>query len=50
MASDHGGALPAGQAEEIATRYKRLAQATVAEVNTHSSWTVARGGATDPTG
>ncbi|GAA1920162.1 FAD-dependent monooxygenase [Streptantibioticus ferralitis] len=39
-AAEHGGALPVGQAEEIANRYKKLAQATVAQVNTHASWTV----------
>ncbi|MFD5511477.1 FAD-dependent monooxygenase [Streptomyces sp. NPDC127051] len=44
-AEEHGGALPAGQAEQIATHYKRLSQATVAQVNTHSSWTVPRRGA-----
>ncbi|MYW01773.1 flavin-dependent oxidoreductase [Streptomyces sp. SID3343] len=54
-AAEHGGPLPAGRAERIATRYKRLAQATVAQVNTHPSWTVprpapdpTRGGAPDP--
>ncbi|WP_406186419.1 FAD-dependent monooxygenase [Streptomyces sp. NBC_01006] len=44
-AEEHGGALPAGQAEQIATHYKTLSQATVAQVNTHSSWTVPRRGA-----
>ncbi|MER6202288.1 FAD-dependent monooxygenase [Streptomyces sp. NPDC001586] len=39
-AEDHGGALPAGQAEKIATHYRGLAGATVAQVNTHPSWTV----------
>ncbi|MFF2789396.1 FAD-dependent monooxygenase [Streptomyces sp. NPDC058049] len=39
-AEEHGGALPAGWAERIATRYKRLGRATVAQVNTASSWTV----------
>ncbi|WP_329625254.1 FAD-dependent monooxygenase [Streptomyces sp. NBC_01255] len=43
----HGGALPAGQAETIATGYRKLTRATVVQVNTHSSWTVPRG-ATDP--
>jgi 2-polyprenyl-6-methoxyphenol hydroxylase-like FAD-dependent oxidoreductase len=41
-AAEHGGALPVGQAEKIANRYKKLAQATVAQVNTHASWTVSR--------
>ncbi|MFF8732448.1 flavin-dependent oxidoreductase [Streptomyces sp. NPDC015171] len=41
-AEDHGGALPAGQAEKIATDYRTLAQATAAQVNTHPSWTVPR--------
>ncbi|WP_405798078.1 flavin-dependent oxidoreductase [Streptomyces sp. NBC_01506] len=39
-AAAHGGPLPAGRAEEIANRYKHLAHATVAQVNTHPSWTV----------
>ncbi|MFD0149459.1 FAD-dependent monooxygenase [Streptomyces sp. NPDC055721] len=39
-AEEHGGALPAGQAEQIAARYKELGRATVAQVNTDSSWTV----------
>lgn len=40
-AEEHGGALAAaGWAEGIATRYKRLGRATVAQVNSHSSWTV----------
>ncbi|MDH6708412.1 2-polyprenyl-6-methoxyphenol hydroxylase-like FAD-dependent oxidoreductase [Kitasatospora sp. MAA19] len=39
-AEEHDGELPLGQAEEIATRYKRLAGATVPQVNTHPSWTV----------
>ncbi|OPC85338.1 flavin-dependent oxidoreductase [Embleya scabrispora] len=39
-AAEHAGPLSADRAEEIATRYKRLAQATVAQVNTHASWTV----------
>ncbi|MBB4889151.1 2-polyprenyl-6-methoxyphenol hydroxylase-like FAD-dependent oxidoreductase [Streptomyces netropsis] len=39
-AVDHGGPLPAGRAEEIATRYRRLAQATAAQVNSHTSWTI----------
>ncbi|MFF4457343.1 flavin-dependent oxidoreductase [Streptomyces goshikiensis] len=39
-AEEHGGALPAGWAERIATRYKRLGRATVAQVNSGSSWTV----------
>ncbi|MGW6986805.1 FAD-dependent monooxygenase [Streptomyces sp. NPDC054946] len=40
-AEEHGGALPtAGWAERIATRYKRLGRATVAQVNSNSSWTV----------
>lgn len=41
-AAGHGGPLPRGQAEEIATRYRRLAEATVPQVNTHPSWTVPR--------
>ncbi|MFE5943528.1 FAD-dependent monooxygenase [Streptomyces sp. NPDC056480] len=41
-AEAHGGALPAGQAEAIATGYRKLAGATVAQVNTHPSWTVPR--------
>ncbi|MFI9276290.1 FAD-dependent monooxygenase, partial [Kitasatospora sp. NPDC052896] len=41
-AAERDGALPVGQAEEIANRYKKLAQATVAQVNTHPSWTVPR--------
>ncbi|MER5353675.1 FAD-dependent monooxygenase [Kitasatospora sp. NPDC002551] len=40
LAEENSGALPAGEAERIATRYKRLAGATVTEVNTHPSWTV----------
>ncbi|MFI1865229.1 FAD-dependent monooxygenase [Streptomyces jumonjinensis] len=48
-AADHGGALPAGQAEEIATRYRELARSTVAQVNAHASWTVPRHAA-DPAG
>ncbi|MFI1015252.1 FAD-dependent monooxygenase [Streptomyces sp. NPDC020965] len=36
----HGGTLPAGQADRMATRYRELAQATVDQVNTHASWTV----------
>ncbi|MEU0686182.1 FAD-dependent monooxygenase [Streptomyces uncialis] len=39
-AADRGGALPTGQADRIAHRYRKLAQATVAQVNTHPSWTV----------
>ncbi|MFD5086358.1 FAD-dependent monooxygenase [Kitasatospora sp. NPDC058201] len=39
-AEEHGGALPVGEAERIATRYKTLAGATVTQVNTHPSWTV----------
>ncbi|MFD5412004.1 FAD-dependent monooxygenase [Streptomyces nojiriensis] len=39
-AEEHGGVLPAGWAERIATRYKRLGRATVAQVNSGSSWTV----------
>ncbi|GAA2725451.1 MULTISPECIES: FAD-dependent monooxygenase [Streptomyces] len=41
-AAEHGGPLPAGQAEAIAHGYKELAQATVSQVNSHTSWTVAR--------
>ncbi|MFD4322518.1 FAD-dependent monooxygenase [Streptomyces sp. NPDC058548] len=41
-AEAHDGALPAGQAETIATDYRKLARATVAQVNTHASWTVPR--------
>ncbi|MFD8980362.1 flavin-dependent oxidoreductase [Streptomyces sp. NPDC059564] len=47
-AAERGGTLPDGQAEKIANRYKKLAQATVAQVNTHPSWTVPRN-APDPT-
>lgn len=43
-AAEHGGALPAGRAERIADRYRTLAGATVAQVNTHASWTVVRDG------
>lgn len=39
-AADHGGALPAGQAEKIADHYRQLTQATVGQVNSHASWTV----------
>ncbi|MFJ5197734.1 FAD-dependent monooxygenase [Streptomyces sp. NPDC088394] len=39
-AADHGGALPAGQAEKIADHYRELTRATVGQVNTHASWTV----------
>ncbi|MER6912737.1 FAD-dependent monooxygenase [Streptomyces sp. NPDC000594] len=39
-AEDHGGPLPARRAEELATRYRELARATVTQVNTHASWTV----------
>ncbi|GLX34376.1 flavin-dependent oxidoreductase [Streptomyces roseochromogenus] len=39
-AEEHGGAVPAGWAERIATRYKRLGRATVGQVNAASSWTV----------
>ncbi|MFJ3841713.1 FAD-dependent monooxygenase [Streptomyces sp. NPDC090054] len=39
-AEEHGGAPPAGWAERIATRYKRLGRATVGQVNSDSSWTV----------
>lgn len=46
-AAEHGGPLPAGQAEKIATHYRKLARATVAQVNTHPSWTVPHR-ATDP--
>ncbi|MFJ2863939.1 hypothetical protein [Kitasatospora sp. NPDC087314] len=34
-AEEHGGELPLGQAEEIATRYQRLAGAAVTQVNAH---------------
>ncbi|QDY80164.1 FAD-dependent monooxygenase [Streptomyces qinzhouensis] len=40
LASDHGGPLPVGRAEDIAHDYRELAQATAARVNTHTSWTV----------
>ncbi|MFF2348823.1 FAD-dependent monooxygenase [Kitasatospora sp. NPDC058115] len=40
LAEEHDGALPVGEAEKIATRYKRLAGATVTQVNTRPSWTV----------
>ncbi|WP_324197170.1 FAD-dependent monooxygenase [Streptomyces sp. NRRL B-1677] len=46
-AEAHGGPLPAGQADKIATDYRRLAQATAAQVNTRPSWTVQHR-ATDP--
>ncbi|MEV6075845.1 FAD-dependent monooxygenase [Streptomyces sp. NPDC052069] len=46
-AADHGGALPAGQAENIAERYRELTRATVTQVNTHTSWAVPRH-ATEP--
>ncbi|EDY52435.1 salicylate hydroxylase [Streptomyces clavuligerus] len=39
-AAEHGGALPAGQAEKISEAYKSLAQATAEQVNGHASWTV----------
>jgi 2-polyprenyl-6-methoxyphenol hydroxylase-like FAD-dependent oxidoreductase len=39
-AEERGGALPASRAESITARYKHLSQATVAQVNTHPSWTV----------
>ncbi|WP_406368035.1 FAD-dependent monooxygenase [Streptomyces sp. NBC_01546] len=39
-AEEHGGPLPTGQAGQITTRYKRLAGATAAQVNTRRSWTV----------
>ncbi|MFD8815701.1 FAD-dependent monooxygenase, partial [Streptomyces sp. NPDC059627] len=39
-AAEHGGPLPAGEAEEIAHGYKELAGATAAQVNGHPSWTV----------
>ncbi|MFI9330216.1 FAD-dependent monooxygenase [Kitasatospora sp. NPDC052868] len=39
-AEEGGGALPVGEAEEIAARYKQLGGATVTQVNTHPSWTV----------
>lgn len=39
QAADRGGPLPGGQAEEIAARYRDLTGASVAQVNTHASWT-----------
>ncbi|MFE2283284.1 hypothetical protein ACFXDJ_03810 [Streptomyces sp. NPDC059443] len=39
-AEERGGTLPVGQAERIATRYKKLTQATMLQVNTGSSWTM----------
>lgn len=42
-AAEHGGTLPAGRAEAIANRYRNLAEATMAQVNTHPSWTVPDG-------
>ncbi|MEF9886937.1 FAD-dependent monooxygenase [Streptomyces sp. P9-A4] len=39
-AAEHGEPLPVGQAESIVNRYKDLAQAMVAQVNTHPTWTV----------
>lgn len=41
-AAEHGGALPADEAVGIANGYRTLAQATVAQVNTHESWSVSR--------
>ncbi|MFF2658469.1 FAD-dependent monooxygenase [Kitasatospora sp. NPDC058032] len=41
-AAEHGGPLPVDRAEAIARGYKELALATVAQVNSHPSWTVAR--------
>ncbi|WP_331769810.1 flavin-dependent oxidoreductase (plasmid) [Embleya sp. NBC_00888] len=46
-AAERGGTLPTGEAEKIANRYRELAQATVAQVNTHPSWEVSRTPATD---
>ncbi|MFF2955062.1 FAD-dependent monooxygenase [Kitasatospora sp. NPDC057965] len=42
LAAEHGGPLPADRAEAIARGYKEIALATVAQVNAHTSWTVAR--------
>ncbi|MEU4954289.1 flavin-dependent oxidoreductase [Streptomyces lavendulae] len=39
-AAEQDGTLPADRAEAIANRYRNLAGATVAQVNTHPSWTV----------
>ncbi|UFQ99955.1 FAD-dependent monooxygenase [Streptomyces sp. Go40/10] len=41
-AAEHGGPLPAGQSEAIANDYRELTEATVSQVNSHPSWTVAR--------
>ncbi|MCM2391595.1 FAD-dependent monooxygenase [Streptomyces albipurpureus] len=41
-AAELGGPLPTGGAERITHRYKELSQGTVAQVNTHESWTVPR--------
>ncbi|MEV4743581.1 flavin-dependent oxidoreductase [Streptomyces sp. NPDC049555] len=41
-AARHGGPLPADEAEAIAHHYKKLARATVSQVNSHPSWTVTR--------
>ncbi|GLF92994.1 FAD-dependent monooxygenase [Streptomyces yaizuensis] len=47
-AAEHGGPLPPGRAEGIATRYRELAGATAAQVNTHTSWTVPWSGLRHP--
>lgn len=39
-AAEHGGPLPADEAEKIARGYRELTQAEVAQVNGHASWTV----------
>ncbi|MFD8796077.1 FAD-dependent monooxygenase, partial [Streptomyces vinaceus] len=39
-AEEHGAALPTGRAQSIATHYKKLGGATVAQVNGDSPWTV----------
>ncbi|MEW1551267.1 FAD-dependent monooxygenase [Streptomyces tsukubensis] len=41
-AEEHGGPLPAPRSEAIANRYRELARATVAQVNTTASWTTVR--------
>lgn len=46
-AAERGGALPVDEATEMASDYKELTRATVAQVNSRASWTVS-GGATDP--
>ncbi|MEO3977776.1 FAD-dependent monooxygenase [Streptomyces sp. CAU 1734] len=41
-AAELGGPLPGDRAERISRRYKKLSRGTVAQVNTHESWTVPR--------